>query len=74
MHEPFLSSGHQRFEEDVSICLIDKTDPSDTHKGEYYWMRTLKTTALFGLNTEEKYWAVHTITRFSSVLPVYIIA
>ena len=26
----------------VSICLIDKTDPSDPHKRvEYYWMRTL---------------------------------
>ena len=38
----FLSDSHQSFEEDVSICLIDKTDPSDPHKREYYWMRTLK--------------------------------
>ena len=32
LHEHFLSDSHQRFEEDVSICLIDKTDPSDPHK------------------------------------------
>ena len=43
------------FEEDVSICLIDKTDPSDPYKREYYWMRTLKTIAPFGLNIEETY-------------------
>ena len=55
LHEHFLSDSHQSFEEDVSICLIDKTDPSDPHKREYYWMRTLKTIAPFGLNTEETY-------------------
>ena len=51
----FLSDNHQSFEEDVSICLIDKAEPSDPHKSEYYWMRTLKTIAPFGLNTEETY-------------------
>ena len=55
LHEHFLSDGHQSFEEDVSICLIDKTDPSDPHKREHYWMRTLKTIAPFGLNTKETY-------------------
>ena len=55
LHERFLSHSHQNFEEDASICLIDKTDPSDPHKREYYWMRTLKTIASFGLNTEETY-------------------
>ena len=54
LHEHFLSDSHQSFE-DVSICLIDKTDPSDPHRKEYYWMRTLKTLAPFGLNTEETY-------------------
>ena len=49
LHEHFL------IEEDVSICLFDKTDPSDPHEREYYWMRTLKTIAPFGLNTEETY-------------------
>ena len=29
LHGHFLSDSHQSFEEDVSICLIDKTDPSD---------------------------------------------
>ena len=37
----------------VSICLIDETDPSNPYKKEYYWMRSLKTTTPFGLNTEE---------------------
>ena len=55
LHEHFLSDSHQNFEKDVSICLIDKTDSSDLHKREYYWMRTLKTIASFGLNTEETY-------------------
>ena len=55
LHEHFLSDSHQSFEEDVSISLIDKTDPSDPHKREYYWLRTLKTIAPFGLNTEETY-------------------
>ena len=45
--------GQQIFEQDVSICLIDKTNSSDSHKRAYYWMRALKTIALFGLNTEE---------------------
>ena len=34
----------------------------------------IKTIALFGLNTEETCWEVHTITRFSLDLLVYIIA
>ena len=74
LHEHFLSDSHQSFEEVVGICLIDKTDPSDPDKREYYWMRTLKAITSFGLNTEERYWAVHTITCFTSVLPDYIIA
>ena len=55
LHEHFWSDSHQSFEEDVSICLIDKTDLSDLHNREYYWMRTLKTITPFGLNTEETY-------------------
>ena len=54
LHEHFLRNGHQSFE-DVSICLIDKTDPSDPHERHYYWMKTLKTIAPFGLNIEETY-------------------
>ena len=55
LHKHFLKDSHQRFEEDVSICLIDKTDHFDNHKRRYYWMRTLKTIAPFGLNTEQTY-------------------
>ena len=73
LHEHFLSGSHRSFEEHVRICLIDKTDPSDPHKRKCYWIKTLKTIAPFRLNTEETYWAVHTITCFTSVLPVYII-
>ena len=53
LHEQFLRDGQQIFEQDVSICLIDKPNSSDPHKRVYYWMRALKTIALFGLNTKE---------------------
>ena len=43
LHGYFLSDCHQSFEEDIIICLIHKTDSSDPHKTEYYWMRSLKT-------------------------------
>ena len=39
----------------IYMYNIYKTDPSDPHKREYYWMRTLKTIAPFGLNIEEAY-------------------
>ena len=55
LHEHFLKDDHHGFEKDVSICLIDKTQSSDPHKREYYWMRILKTLAPFGLNTEDTY-------------------
>ena len=74
MNEHFLRDGHQSFEEDVSLCLIGKTDPFDPYKREYYWMKTLQTVIPFGLDTEELYWVLHAITRFSSVLRIYIIA
>ena len=51
----FLKKDHHGFEKDVSICLIDKTQSSDPHKREYYWIRTLKTLAPFGFNTEDTY-------------------
>ena len=48
--EHFNSPGHNGFLEDVSIILIDKTDPSDPEKREDYWIQTLKTAAPWGLN------------------------
>ena len=68
-----LNSLEDDFEEDFSICLIDKNDPCDPHKIEYYLMRTLKTIAPFELSTEEIYWAVYAIMGFSLVLLVCII-
>ena len=58
----------------LASVSLKKSDSSDRHKTEYYWMRTLKTIAPFGLNTEETYWAVYAINPFSSVLLVYLIA
>ena len=68
LHDHFFRDDNHSFEEDLSICFIDKSDPSDPPKTEYYWMKTLKTITPFGLNTKETYLAVYTITRFSSVL------
>ena len=75
LQEHFLCNGHQSFEMLESVWLIKLA----LHKREYYWMRTLKTIAPFGLNTKEtywdEYWEVHTIMRFSPlVLLVYITA
>ena len=53
LHEHFLRNRHQSFE-DVSSCLTD-TDSFDPHNREYYWMRTLKTIAPFGLHTKVTY-------------------
>ena len=55
LHKHFLKDDHYGFEKDVSICLIDKTQSYDLHKREYFWMRTLKTLAQFGINMEDKY-------------------
>ena len=74
LHDHFFRDDHHSLEEDVSICFSDKCDRSNPHKTEYYWMKTLKTIAPFGLNTKETYGAVYTITRFSLVLLVYLIA
>ena len=52
LYEHFCSSNHNCFISDVSVIVIDKTDPSDPLKGENYWRSTLKTMAPFGLNNE----------------------
>ena len=49
----FLSPGDNELLNDVSITFINNTDPSDPLKLEYYWRRTLKTAAPFGLNIED---------------------
>ena len=40
---------------DCEITFIDKTDPSDPTRREFFWMRVLKTIALLGLNIDVGY-------------------
>ena len=54
-HQHFLSEGHNGLEQDCEIIFIDKTDPSDPTRREYFWMRVLKTIAPLGLNIDEGY-------------------
>ena len=51
--EHFYEEGHHSFLEDVSIALIDKTDPSKPSQRENYWRSTLKRMAPWGLNVED---------------------
>ena len=53
LFEHFSEEGHHSFLEDVSITLIDKTDPSNPLQRENYWRSTLKTMAPWGLNVED---------------------
>ena len=50
LFEYFTLPGHSGFLHDVSITLIDKTDPSCPTKREDYWINTLKTEAPMRLN------------------------
>ena len=49
LFEHFKSEGYSGFLGNVSITLIDKTDGKDPKRRENYWMRALKTYALFDL-------------------------
>ena len=51
--EDFSEKGHHSFLKDVSITLIDKTDPSNPLQRENYWRNILKTMAPWGLNVED---------------------
>ena len=53
LYKHFKSERHTEFLDDISITLIDKTDGSNPTKREKYWMRTLKTFALYGLNVAD---------------------
>ena len=53
LYEHYSSVGHCGFLEQVSITLIDNTDPSDPLKREDYWRRTLCTMAPYSLNIED---------------------
>ena len=54
--EHFYGEWHHSFLEDVSITLIDKTDPSNPLQRENYWRSTLKTMTPCGLNVEDCVW------------------
>ena len=53
LFEHFSEEGHCSFLEDISIKLIDKTDPSNPLQRENYWRSILKTMTPCGLNVEE---------------------
>ena len=48
--EHLNSEGHTGFLGNVSVTFIDKTDSQNPEKGENYWIHTLKTMVLWGLN------------------------
>ena len=50
LYEHFTLPGHPGFLHDVSVTLINKTDPSYATKREDYWIDILKTKAPTGLN------------------------
>ena len=52
-HQHFLRENHHGLLKDCEIRLIDKTDPSDPTRREFFWMRKLKTLAPLGLNVVE---------------------
>ena len=52
-HQHFLSENHHGPLKDCEVRLIDKTDPSDPTRKEFFWMQKLKTLAPLGLNKEE---------------------
>ena len=62
-YKHFCSHGHNdRFLEEVTITLTNKTDGKDPKNMENYGMRTLKTLAPSGLNIEDcltKYYICH---------------
>ena len=63
----FLSPDHNSFLNDISVTLIDKTDPSDPLKRENYsdplkrtnnLSGTLMTVTPYGLNIEDSVWVL----------------
>ena len=53
LYEHFNLPGHSGFLNDVSVTLIDKTDPKDPTEGEDFWIQTLKTKTPLVLNVED---------------------
>ena len=55
LYEHYSRLGHC---EHISITLIEKTNPSDPLKKEYFWRRTLCTMASYDLNIEDNVWSI----------------
>ena len=53
LYEHFNLPGHSGFLNDISVTLIDKTDPKDPTKRKDYWIHIHKTKAPLGLNVED---------------------
>ena len=53
LYEHFNLPGHSGSLNDVSVTLIDKTDPKDPTKRENFWIQTLKTKPPLGRNVED---------------------
>ena len=53
LYEHFASEGYCSFFKDVTMTLIDKTDPKNPNRREHCWRHTLKTMAPLGLNVED---------------------
>ena len=53
LYEHFNLPDQSLFLNDVSVTLIDKTDPTDPTKREDYWIQTPRTKAPLGLNVED---------------------
>ena len=54
-HQHFLCDGHNGLMDDSEIIFIDKTNPSDPTRREFFWMRVLKNIVPLGLNIDEGY-------------------
>ena len=54
-HQRFLSDGRSGLMNDCEINLMDKTDPLDPTRREFFWMSVLETIASLGPNIDEDY-------------------
>ena len=53
LYKHFMTDGQKGFLNEVRDTFINKTNVKDLEKRGRYWMRTLKTMKLYGLNIED---------------------
>ena len=53
LYDHFMLEDHTQFVNDVSIILINKTDPTNPLRREQYWRHTMKTLVPYGHNVSE---------------------